>query len=56
MIVSVDAEMVRCVDSGVQSGRFGNRSYGFEYCAKMARDGKITQTVPGLVLYLISRN
>lgn len=42
MTASVDAGIVRCVDSGVRSCRFGSRSHGFECCAKMARDRKIT--------------
>ena len=39
--MSIEAEIVKWVDSQCDTGRFRNRSHGFEYCARAIRDGKI---------------
>ena len=39
--MSIEAEIVKWVDSQCDIGRFRNRSHGFEYCARAIRDGKI---------------
>lgn len=38
--ISIDAEVMRWVDSEVEKDRFRNRSHGFEYCVKMVRIGE----------------
>ena len=35
--VTVESDVVQWVDSEVESGRFRNRSHGFEYCARFVR-------------------
>ena len=35
---TVDAEIVRWIDSEAERGRFRNRSHGFEYCARIVKD------------------
>lgn len=39
--ISVDADVMRWVDSGVEKDRFRNRSHGFEYCVKIVRGREI---------------
>ena len=39
--MTIEAEIVRWVDSEARKGRFRNRSHGFEYCARIVRDREI---------------
>lgn len=39
--MTIEAEIVRWVDSEAKKGRFRNRSHGFEYCARVVRDREI---------------
>jgi len=36
--VTVEADVIRWIESEAEKGRFRNRSHGFEYCARLTRD------------------
>lgn len=39
--VSIESDIVRWVDAESQTGRFRNRSHGFEYCARIVKERDI---------------
>ena len=40
--MSLEADIIKWVDSQCKTGRFRNRSHGFEQCAKIIKDRKIS--------------
>lgn len=39
--MSLEVEIIQWVEEQVKSGRFRNRSHGFEHCARLTRDRQI---------------
>ncbi len=39
--ISVDADILKWIDKEVKTGRFRNKSHGFEQCVRVIRDRKI---------------
>ena len=39
--MSIEASVIRWVDSQIKTGRFRNRSHGFELCARIVWDRRI---------------
>jgi len=40
--LTVESDIVNWIDSESKTGRFRNRSHGFEQCARLIKDRKIT--------------
>lgn len=40
--MSLDVEIIKWIDSETKTGRFRNRSHGFEQCARLVKDRKIS--------------
>ena len=40
--MSLEAEIINWIDSETKTGRFRNRSHGFEQCARLVKDRKIS--------------
>ena len=40
--MSIEADVIKWVESQIRTGRFRNRSHGFEQCARLVRDMDIS--------------
>ena len=40
--MSIEADIIKWIDSETKTGRFRNISHGFEQCARLVRDRKIS--------------
>ena len=39
--MSIEVDVIQWIDSQIKTGRFRNRSHGFELCARIVRDRRI---------------
>ena len=40
--VSIEADIIRWIETQIEAGRFRNRSHGFELCARLVRDQRVS--------------